>query len=97
VVKDWFIENGILVEDWPPYSPDMNPIEHVWYPLKKYVLDHYLELATIGSREDAIAALAKALIKAWNALPDSLFAALIKSMPNQVNALYKAKGWHTKY
>jgi hypothetical protein len=96
-VKDWFIENGIPVEDWPPYSPNMNPIEHVWYLLKKYVLDHYLELATIGSGEDAIAALAKALVEAWNALLDSLFATLIKSMPNRVNALYKAKGWHTKY
>jgi hypothetical protein len=27
-VKAWFKEQGILVKDWPPYSPDMNPIEH---------------------------------------------------------------------
>jgi transposase len=27
-VKDWFEENGIQTTDWPPYSPDLNPIEH---------------------------------------------------------------------
>jgi hypothetical protein len=27
-VHDWFIENGIHLTDWPPYSPDLNPIEH---------------------------------------------------------------------
>ena len=97
VVKDWFIEHGIPVEGWPPYSPDMNPIEHVWYPLKKYVLDHYPELLSMGAGEDAIAALGRALVEAWNALPDTLFTALINSMPDRVDALYKAKGWHTKY
>ena len=28
-VKDWFEDQRIPVLDWPPYSPDMNPIEHV--------------------------------------------------------------------
>jgi transposase len=29
-VKDWFMGNGIITTDWPPYSPDLNPIEHAW-------------------------------------------------------------------
>jgi hypothetical protein len=28
-VRDWFLEMGIPICDWPPYSPDLNPIEHV--------------------------------------------------------------------
>ena len=29
-VKWWFEERGIiLLKDWPPYSPDLNPIEHI--------------------------------------------------------------------
>ena len=29
VVKEFFKEMGIPLTDWPPYSPDLNPIEHV--------------------------------------------------------------------
>ena len=28
--KEWLKERGIRVTDWPPYSPDLNPIEHAW-------------------------------------------------------------------
>jgi hypothetical protein len=28
VIKTWFAEQRIVVVKWPPYSPDLNPIEH---------------------------------------------------------------------
>jgi len=34
-VMDWLERNSITVVDHPPYSPDLNPIEHVWVELKK--------------------------------------------------------------
>jgi len=38
-VKEWLKDNPGIVEldHFPPYSPEMNPIEHVWKELKKRI------------------------------------------------------------
>ena len=35
ITKQWLANNSIPVLDWPPYSPDLKPIEHVWGHLKQ--------------------------------------------------------------
>lgn len=36
-VKDYFADKNIqVIEGFPPYSPDMNPIEHIWAYIKKH-------------------------------------------------------------
>ena len=96
-VKKWFREHAIPLVDWPPYSPDLNPIEHIWHHLKKLVLQMHPELEDMGKGDDAWQALCDALIEAWNALPDSLFESCLDSMEDRRDAVIAAKGWHTKY
>ena len=91
------MDHGIWTLEWPPYSPDLNPIEHLWWALKKLVLKLHPELITMGNSKSDWKALCKALKKAWRKIPDSLIRKLIHSMPRRLGAVRKAKGWQTKY
>jgi transposase len=97
VVKDWLEEHGIWTMEWPPYSPDLNPIEHLWWALKKTVHKLHPELETMGNSEEAWEALRGALREAWWKIPNSLIRKLIWSMPRRLKAVRRAKGWQTKY
>ena len=97
-VKEWFENHGIRLTEWPPYSPDLNPIENAWWALKKKAMEMFPELmAMTGEKESDIKALEEALKQAWDALPNSLFESLVESMPRRVQACIEADGWHTKY
>jgi hypothetical protein len=53
-----------LDRSWPPYSPDLNPIEHVWWALKKVVELHPELLGATGKSEADIEVLIQALREA---------------------------------
>ncbi|RFU28819.1 hypothetical protein B7463_g7528, partial [Scytalidium lignicola] len=95
--KKWFEDMAIPLTDWPPYSPDLNPIEHVWWHLKAKVLEIHPELKDLGSGEEAKKALEDALIEAWELVDDRIILACLESMIRRRDAVIAAKGWHTKY
>jgi hypothetical protein len=35
LVRKWFRDHGIPLMEWPPYSPDLNPIENAWQSSKR--------------------------------------------------------------
>ena len=41
VVRSFFQQHHITTLDWPPYSPDLNPIKHMWHMLKRRMYSLY--------------------------------------------------------
>ena len=83
--------------DWPPYSPDLNPIEHLWAALKQWICEHHPELSDMGKSEEAYQRLFQAIREGWEAIGQEVINDLIKSMDTRVNTVLAAKGWYTRF
>ncbi|KAF1941396.1 hypothetical protein EJ02DRAFT_204689, partial [Clathrospora elynae] len=89
--------HGIWTIEHPPYSPDLNPIEHLWWALKRTLHLTHPELDTIGSSQEDWDRFCEALKEAWLAIPNTLICKLIYSMPRRLAAVEEAHGYQTKY
>jgi transposase len=76
--------------EWPPQSPDLNPIEHYWRHLKKQLKSKKQVYSSISelweATEEELAIVNKKMCRE-----------LIASMPRRVQAVIQAKGGYTKY
>jgi transposase len=96
-IRDWFEEEGIALLEWPPYSPDLNPIENLWAVLKEWINDYYPDLHNMGRSGEAYQRLFQAIREGLDAIWQDMVDTLIKSMDTRVSALIHAKGWYTRY
>jgi len=84
--------------EWPAKSPDMNPIEHLWWCLKAELHKRYLDTAVLhGGPERVREQLEEILKEVWADIGRDRLLRLIASMPSCVLELYQAKGWYTSY
>jgi hypothetical protein len=83
-------EAGITNLTHPPSSPDLNPIEPIWLLLKNRVAD------TPGSA-NSLNALWNAIQKAWDGITLEDIQKHTNRMHDRVEAVERAKGWHTEY
>jgi transposase len=98
IVRNWLREQDFTVMDWPPYSPDLNPIEHAWPMLKAGLQRDYPDIATMRGGPNAVKReLAEVLPDVWRSLSPDFFQTLCDSMPRRVAAVRANKGWYTKY
>ena len=88
--KKWLGDNQFQVMIWPPQSPDMNPIEHMWNELDRRIRKR---LVLPKSTDDLWAAIEEE----WEAIPQSTCQNLIKTIPERIHDLWKAKGGITRW
>src|SRR5579859_1999550 len=91
-------EHGFKLMQWPPTSPDLNPIEHLWAHLKLELRRRYPDTKSLRGSPDAIKrTLRVRLMEVWWDIEDGVPEQLIDSMPHLVQAVLDAKGWYTEY
>lgn len=88
-VQNW-LANHITVLDFPPYSPDLNPIENLWGKME------YDTKTRISSCKDDLREIVK---EAYNkiVLDGKYIKKLMRSMPRRLQAVIRLDGAITKY
>ena len=88
-VSYWFTEINIKVfEDWPPQSPELNPIKNLW----EYVNRNLTNYITYNIEQ-----LWLAVKDVWQNISQETTRKLIHSMSNRLHKVIKCCGVNTKY
>ena len=88
--KRWMEQKQIQQLSWPPQSPDLNLIEHLWDVLQRQINSRPLLPKTLSE-------LKVALVEEWRAIPGSILEKLVEGMPKRLEELRKARGLNTRY
>lgn len=88
IVTNWLNRERVDRIEWPSFSPDMNPIEHLWDEMERRMKKEQPK----NERE-----LREALMKVWEGIEKDVVKKLVNSVPNRLNELIRMKGYPTRY
>ncbi len=76
IISDWFLEhdNEFTLLTWPPQSPDLNPIEHLWDVVEREICFMDVQPTNLQQLRDAIMLI-------WTKISEECFQHLVESMP----------------
>ena len=97
IVKALLQAMGLEVMVWPPFSPDLNPIENLWSVMKREIYLRHPELETAADTAYTLSCLVAAAQEAWTSISVDILESLSASMVRRVQAVIDAEGWYTKY
>ena len=90
IVMNFLAEKNIETLDWPPQSPDMNPIENLWAIIKKRRQKKY---GLPRGKADII----EQIFNIWDNIEPELVQKLANSANKRINEVLKLKGKVSKY
>jgi transposase len=95
----FFHSHRLIVMKWPPNSPDLNPIEHLWPALKNRFHKEWEAMChgKVSRGEGALELYASMMKRIWEEDLEIIAENLVESMPRRVAAVRKAGGGHSKY
>ena len=85
----WRKAHGIAKLQWPPNSPDLNPIENLWKTMKD-LLRHHKKPSNKQEMMDTIKAV-------WEEVSLEQLQNLIESMLKRMKAVISARGGSTRW
>ncbi|GFS67806.1 transposable element Tcb1 transposase [Trichonephila clavipes] len=90
IVDTGLQSEDIIRMDWLAYSPDLNPIEHVWDTLGR-------RISVFQPAPTCLLELRKTLLDEWCNIPQDQINNLILNMPRRCKACIASSGRHTPY
>ncbi|GBM10228.1 Transposable element Tc1 transposase [Araneus ventricosus] len=92
IVLEWFEEHTyeFHLMSWPPYSPDLNPMEQVWDVMKRQLRAQTPPCPNIST-------LRGRCLDIWYNPSPVMYQKLVASMPRRVAAVLKAEEGSTRY
>ena len=88
-------ERGISTIEWPPCSPDLNPIESVWNKMKYFIQDKNPDLGE--GRQRSSHEIREIVEEAWETVSSEDLMNLLLTMPARCQAVLDADGGCTQY
>lgn len=89
-VKTYLTQQRVDVIEWPPYSPDLNPIENLWQWMKRKLEVDYPVCHSAEEIEERI-------FEIWKTITPEMCSAYCENYHKRLLAVMAANGGYTKY
>ncbi len=87
IISDWFLEhdNEFTLLKWPPQSPDLNPIEHLWDVVEREI--HIMDVQSTNLQQ-----LREVIMSIWTKISEEFSNTLLNLCHEELRQFWRQKG-----